>query len=186
MTKRTFIAIDIYPDEYLSHAIKNIRNHFDAESIRWVTLDPAHITLAFLGDTTTEQIMFVKRVLKERLFCFGEFDIEVAGAGYFGKRHDPKVLWLGIVANDKLARLHTTVEAIIVEAGLVADNKPFRPHLTLGRFRNYTGKSRIEKLPAILGEATLMKRLINELVFYESILKPEGPAYKPIEKVSLS
>jgi len=71
MIKRTFVAIDIYPDERLLQAVRIIRDYFHKENIRWVRLDPAHITVAFLGDTNPDQVLLVKAMLKERLTGYG-------------------------------------------------------------------------------------------------------------------
>ncbi|MFO7575610.1 MAG: RNA 2',3'-cyclic phosphodiesterase [Bacteroidales bacterium] len=186
MMKRTFIAIDIYPDKKLLQAVRIVRDHFLSDTIRWVRLDPAHITLAFLGDTDADQILLVKALLKERLSGFGTIDIEVCGAGFFGKLNDPKVLWFGISVNDKLAGLHNIVEGIVEEAGLVRDCRPFRPHITLGRVRKHSGITGVETLPENIRREPLMRTSVSEVVFYESILKPEGPVYLPLEKTNIA
>lgn len=186
MIKRTFIAIDVYPDEKLLQAVRIIRDHFHKEQIRWVRLDPAHITVAFLGDTNPDQVLLVKAMLKNRLDSYGTIDIEVSGPGFFGKRNDPKVLWLGVGMNDRLTRLHKIVGGIIEEAGMIRDGRPFRPHITLGRVRNYSGRNFFETLPENISRAPLMRTTVSEVVFYESILKPEGPVYIPLEKTDIA
>jgi len=62
MTKRTFIAIDIFPGERLNRTIQAIKNQLSMESIRWTSLSPAHITLSFLGDTTELQVTRLRRI----------------------------------------------------------------------------------------------------------------------------
>lgn len=183
MTKRTFVAIDIKPDENLMHAARVVQEHFRSENIKWVRLDRIHITLAFLGDTSEGQVLQVKELLKERLQSFGLIGIEVQGVGFFGKRSDPKVLWFGLEVNRELTELHGIVNSIVGEAGLTVDEKPFRPHITLGRVRSYSGATSIDNLPESIRKGRLMTTSVGEVVFYESILKPEGPVYIPIEKI---
>jgi 2'-5' RNA ligase len=186
MTKRTFIAIDIYPGKKLLQAAKLIHDHFLSENIRWVRLDTVHITLAFLGDTEPDRVLLVKGLLNERLAGFGPVEIEVSGTGFFGRRNDPKVLWFGVSINDALTGLHKIVNGITEEAGLVSDSRPFRPHITIGRIRKFSGSCCYESLPEDVRKGILMKTSISEVIFYESILRQDGPVYMPIDIIKLS
>lgn len=185
MTMRTFIAIDIYPGEKLIRTIQAVRSRLSMESIRWTSLSPAHITLSFLGDTTELQVSLITRLLKERLNGSGAFEIGINGAGFFGSTGEPRVLWIGVEMNEHLNGLHLAVKSAVTDAGMVADVKPFRPHITIGRVRRYSGQAGIKNILSPFNEGILQKALVNEVVFYESVLKPEGAVYRPIEVIGL-
>jgi RNA 2',3'-cyclic 3'-phosphodiesterase len=185
VTRRTFIATDIFPGERLNEIIRTVKNRLSIESIRWTDINPSHITLSFLGDTTEAQVDVVRRSLKNRLSGFGEFEVRIGGVGFFGTAWEPRVLWIGVEMTDQLNALHLAVKSAVLDAGMVPDNKPFRPHLTIGRVRRFSGRDGIKDLLSQISGETLQKSLVREVTFYESVLKPEGAVYKTIEVTAL-
>lgn len=66
--------------------------------------------------------------------------LQLRGAGTFPPRGAPRVLWAGVADLDDagLAQLGRTARAVgraARAAGVPVERKPFRPHLTLGRWR---------------------------------------------------
>jgi 2'-5' RNA ligase len=66
--------------------------------------------------------------------------LRLAGAGMFPARGAPRVLWMGVsgVADgdlDRLGRLARAVARGARAAGVPVERRPYRPHLTLGRWR---------------------------------------------------
>jgi 2'-5' RNA ligase len=62
--------------------------------------------------------------------------LRLAGGGRFGSRRRPQVAWTGLDGDvvplvDLAARLATVARALRLEV----DERPFKPHLTLGRWR---------------------------------------------------
>jgi 2'-5' RNA ligase len=77
------------------------------------------------------------------------------------------VLWLAVEPGPQVLRLQAACESAARSAGFAAEARPFRPHLTLGRWRS---RVRRPELPALdLGEASL-----ERLVLFASELDPAG------------
>ena len=62
------------------------------------------------------------------------FPVTIQGVGAFGGR-DPRVLWAGVEAGEPLAALYRANERAARAAGLEADPRNFKPHVTLARMR---------------------------------------------------
>ena len=62
------------------------------------------------------------------------FPMSILGAGAFGGR-DPRVLWAGVELAPQLEALYRANERAARAAGLEADPRNFKPHVTLARMR---------------------------------------------------
>lgn len=103
---------------------------------RWTSPDRWHLTLLFLGSVPDDRL--------DRLITAGAaavrgtppMTLRLAGAGRFGSIRRPQVLWTGLDGDvqplvELADRLHTAAGKL----GLSLEDRPFRPHLTLGRWR---------------------------------------------------
>lgn len=185
MSKRTFIAIHIRPEEKLLNFLNALQGNFSRSRINWINPDTMHLTLRFLGNTTKEQI---GQILKEAPDVFSQrepFEIEVKGFGKFGSAQNPKVLWMGIGGNEPLTKLAAETEEMVQNAGFEGEDRAFRPHLTLGHVKWLKETENLKEMLDEHREVIFQRIVVNEVVFYESILKPAGPIYLPIQKFSL-
>ena len=58
------------------------------------------------------------------------------GIGAFPHWRRPKVMWAGLNGDiEKLSRLRNTLNDELELLGFKAEKRPYRPHLTLGRFK---------------------------------------------------
>ena len=94
-----------------------------------------HLTLAFLGDTEEDRIKVAAIMLKQQCSGFGEFDFNLSGTGVFKDFNDPRVIWIGIDESEKLAELYGRIKTGLEDTGFKTDNRPFRPHITIGRIK---------------------------------------------------
>jgi 2'-5' RNA ligase len=99
---------------------------------KWVEPENMHITLRFAGDIDGRTADEFADELAE--FSAEPFAVSIAGAGAFGGR-DPRVLWAGVEASQPLEALYRANERAARAAGLEADGRAFRPHVTLARMR---------------------------------------------------
>jgi len=79
--------------------------------------------------------------------------------------------------------LQKDICAALIKKDLYRDEKPFRPHLTLGRMKYIDNKEALSNLINSSEGINLPPQTVNELLLYESILKPEGPVYQPLKTV---
>lgn len=105
-----------------------------APAYRWVPPENLHLTLRFLGNRPEAALAALDRRLGA--IESPSFELALGGLGSFGGR-SPRVLWLGLDRGGAEAgRLAAAVEAACREAGIEAEERPFRAHLTLARARD--------------------------------------------------
>jgi len=185
MSKRTFIAIQVRPEERLLKLIREGQGKLSNSRINWVNPDTMHLTLRFLGNTTKEQI---GQILKEAPGVFRQrapFEIVLRGLGKFGSTQNPKVLWMGLEGDEALSELAAETELMVQRAGFEGEERAFRPHLTLGRVKWLKEAENLKEMLDEYREAAFQRMMVKEVVFFESILKPAGPVYRPLQKFSL-
>ncbi|MFZ2444939.1 MAG: RNA 2',3'-cyclic phosphodiesterase [Syntrophobacteraceae bacterium] len=184
---RSFIAVE------LPGTVRRMLEELSGElrksdaAVGWVKPDGIHLTLKFLGNVAPEVIERIKPVLAEVASRALPFRIQAAGCGAFPTIKQPRVIWAGVRGeSEPLVRLQKEVETAMVPFGFEPENRPFRPHLTLGRVR---GRQRLHALQQILlarREFTAEPFDVTELVLYKSELRPDGARYTPLFKAPFS
>lgn len=140
-----------------------------------------HFTLRFLGSTEPRmRDVLAAELRKARVGR--EFSIRFAGLGAFPRAKRARILWLGVDDGaERLISLAETVESAVRRAGFSAEERPFRPHLTLSRIE--PTRSVFEMLK---GTPPLNVQMpVTEVALVRSQLG-KGPAqYQAIERFSL-
>lgn len=184
MTKRTFIALPVPITEKLKEETEFYKKNIHGLNVKWVELNNMHLTLAFLGDSSVQQIELVKQGLQEIVPKYQSFNIMLTSAGAFKNLHNPQVLWLGLEIGSILQEIYNETKEMIQAAGFEPENRAFKPHLTIGRVKKF---SNTHNLASVISSRESLNEIViaDKIVFYESILMPAGPVYKPIEKYDL-
>jgi 2'-5' RNA ligase len=126
---RLFAALELPPDvaEDLSHRQQGI------PGARWRPLDTLHITLRFFGETpepvAAELDAELNRVESPPL------EVSLEGVGAFGEGSQIRAVWAGVAEDPGLRQLAGRCEAAARRAGLKADTRAFKPHVTLAYLR---------------------------------------------------
>ncbi|SDO42687.1 2'-5' RNA ligase [Klenkia soli] len=116
----------------LGRAVDGIRDAPGAP--RWADPASLHVTLAFLGDVPRARLTGLLSALGPAVVGSRAVTLQLTGAGRFGGRR-PRVLWAGVGGDvDALTVLADRLAAAARHAGVPVDERPFRPHLTLGRW----------------------------------------------------
>ncbi|MEW5946212.1 MAG: RNA 2',3'-cyclic phosphodiesterase [bacterium] len=179
---RTFIALDV--PVRLRGRIEEIQDGVRGRcrGARWVGQGGFHVTLKFLGETRLESVEPVCSALKGLCGGTAPFAVSLEGLGVFPSVRRPRVLWMGVgVGEDKVCSLQSGVEARMEAFGFSREKRAFSPHLTLARFRDGGG---IEE-GALATDFEAVKFEASEVVFFQSILRPEGAQYVPLGKFPL-
>jgi 2'-5' RNA ligase len=186
---RTFLAIDI-PKEIKDSMEKiqyRLRNSLKEGVIRWTKPGSVHLTLKFFGSISERDIEHIIGLLKDSVKGFKPIMLTAEKVGVFPNARQPRVLWLGITGEDKsLMALQKRIEDDLHGIGFPREERPFRPHLTLGRTKAHRG---IEGLSAVLDEFKDYKAgtlPAAGLTLYRSDLRPEGPIYTRLGYFPLS
>jgi 2'-5' RNA ligase len=88
------------------------------------------------------------------------------------------VLWLGLDLPDPMRSLQAACERAARSAGFDAEARAYRPHLTLGRWRDRVPRP---TLPQVEPFTTRIERL----VVFRSDLKPTGAVHTPLHVLRL-
>jgi 2'-5' RNA ligase len=152
-----------------------------ASAFRWVPPESLHLTLRFLGGVSPDRL----DALRTDLRGLGErpFRLALDGVGTFGGRSAVRVVWVGLgEGTEPAAELAERVEAVCQAAGLEAETRPFRGHVTLARARG----SRGAPLPELPSPPALAPWTATEFVLYESRLGRPNATYLPLERFPLT
>ncbi len=180
-TVRSFIALDLpgAVRRQLEALIRELAQ--SGAQVGWVRPEGIHLTLKFLGNVDLELIERIKPVLAGIGERTETVHIEPAGCGAFPAVNQPRVVWVGLGGESgSLAVLQGEVEAAMAPFGFAPEDRPFRPHLTLGRVK---GRKHIYALQQILLARqgfTAEPFDVAELVLYKSDLRPDGARYTPL------
>lgn len=178
--KRLFIAAKIEAGPDLIRTVSTFKAVLGGENIKWTDMSNSHLTLAFLGDTEEERIRPLSIMLNGRCTGSGKFSFLLKGAGIFKSLRDPRVIWIGIDLPDNLLKLNQSISAGLKESGFRVEDRPFRPHLTIGRIKYLKSNDNLKNLIEKYRDAEIQRVDTKEVILYESILMPTGPLYKPL------
>jgi 2'-5' RNA ligase len=187
---RAFIAIDLSPEilQHLEQVSVQLKKRLEGVPVRWVPVDNIHLTLKFLGDVSLANVDMLKKILQTEVDGHHAFEISVGGLGAFPSTRRPRVVWVGVEAPAELAAVQNGVESAMARLGYAREERPFTPHLTLGRVsRNAVGRD--ERLIGESIEAIKLGFLgvarVNEVHLYKSDLHPNGAVYTRLFTASL-
>jgi RNA 2',3'-cyclic 3'-phosphodiesterase len=123
------------PDPALDHlagSLARLRDRPDAP--RWVGRDAQHVTLAFFGEVPAGQVAELTDAVGAAVGA-PSLHLRLSGAGTFPERGAPRVLWVGVDGDlAELAALAGAAADAGRSAGVPVDRRPYRPHLTVGRW----------------------------------------------------
>jgi len=178
---RAFIAIDL--PENIRVSLRRLQASFRsaAPAARWTQPEGIHLTLKFLGEISDRKVMEVSESLK-KLGQFDSFAVGLKGFGFFPDARRPRVFWAGVEAPDSLSRLAEQVDQAMQGIGFAREERAFRPHLTLARFRVPQSQPALQALLAQQGEQALGNFIVSEFFLFESKLSPQGAEYRKVER----
>jgi 2'-5' RNA ligase len=178
--KRTFIAIKIQPGEELIFLMEELRDRLKNSRIKWVETENIHITLAFIGNTSENDIESIKHILESACTRHNPIPLVFQGIGLFRSVKDPKVIFLQVMPPDALDKLRDDICKRLSDKGLFNDSRPFNPHLTIGRPKYIEEKNALPELISAYRDINIQSTVIDKVTFYESMLTQNGPIYKVI------
>jgi RNA 2',3'-cyclic 3'-phosphodiesterase len=141
--------------------------------LRLVPPANAHLTLRFLGASTPAQIARVSTLLAPAAAACPSGTAAASGLALFPPRGAPRVLALVLDLPAGLAALQRRCEDAALQAGFAPEARPFRPHVTLGR---WSGRAPRPALPPLEPFAVPLDRLL----LYRSDAGPRGVVYTPL------
>ena len=184
---RTFVAVPVNDQarDAVTSAEDDLRRA--GADVKWVEARNIHITLKFLGNVETGQLDQLQAALRSALAGVKPLEITLSGTGTFpsGKKH-VRVVWVGITEGKQdLVKVAAAVEEGCAGLGFAREERPFEPHLTIGRVRRESGQ--LAELAARVSgyQFNPLKVEIDRVNLMRSELSPKGPTYTVLETVAL-
>lgn len=177
---RAFLALELdeAAHQRLLALVARLQRRHDLQGLRWARPQGLHVTLRFLGWTDADTLSRVEEDVAPVAAACGAAEVALGPLGTFPERGAPRVLWVGLGLPERMHALQRACEASARRHGFEAEERPFRAHLTLGRWND---RARRPELPEVdLGSAR-----IDRLVLYRSELKPGGAVYTPLRVFAL-
>ena len=162
---RIFLALT--PNKDLNDQIielkKELKNTVLSEAdINWQKNSDHHLTINFVGAMEPEQIeeMYVGI---EQINFMSHLQIDLSAVSFFPNEESQLLVAL-VKPTNQLQKIFERVDEVVTRIGFGSSLKPYRPHITLGRFKD---KSRPQYSFEEFSEINISSR-INILDVYES------------------
>lgn len=125
---RLFIAIALTPA--LKDWVADIQLQLKPYSAkgRFTRTEHLHLTLVFIGEQDSPAAAQAALASVEAV----PFSMEFSGLGRF-RRPGGDIYWLGVTENSVLNSVWRQLVAALARRGIVGEQRPFRPHLTVAR-----------------------------------------------------
>ena len=142
--------------------------------LRLVNPEQQHLTLVFIGEVAEERSRGIVQAM-EGAIPLTPFRISFRQIGAFPPRGAPRVLILAAGDGAEASvRLHEFVANRLENEGVPREPRRFRPHLTLGRWRESRPSDRpsrdVKSEPAVDVD-------VDRVTLFQSRLSPAGPSY---------
>lgn len=170
---RLFLGVALSEEARAAMERVSLRLRASDDGLRWSSAEQWHITLAFLGsvDSAGESVL-LRELRRLRL---PPTPLEIDGLGLFER---VGIVYAAVEVTPELAELQrATAEAARV-SGLVLEDRPYRPHVTLARSKGRGGLRTLKRLrPALEQQRPRARWTASEFLLYESQSSPGGSQY---------
>lgn len=151
----------------------------------WTDPRDYHITLLFLGAVEPHALADLVERLSAKEAVMRATNIKLSGFGTFGKKDQPRVLWMGVDSDRFLYDDQSLVKECVVESGLAAETRPYKPHITIAK--KWRGESRItpDDWDKMVPSYQPLNWTADTFHLFE-VNPQEVPRYKPVHSFSLN
>ncbi|HYM82187.1 MAG TPA: RNA 2',3'-cyclic phosphodiesterase [Candidatus Limnocylindria bacterium] len=163
-------------------AIEKLRRPGDAVS--WVRQDNLHYTLRFLGDLGEDGCRRAALAAHDAARAHASFDAALGPLGAFPKPERARVLWVGLSAGaEPFVAMARDLEHALRQRGFDRADRPFAPHLTIGRVRDRDQDWSLPLADLVIDPPVRFR--VDRIAVVHSTLSPKGSIYRVREEVAL-
>lgn len=183
---RSFLAIELSRD--VREKIEKLQRDLKSSNadVRWVNPENIHLTLKFFGNIEESNIEQIIKSILEPAHRISPFSVKIKGLGAFPNLKNPRVIWVGLLdGKGILIPFQKELEKGFERLGFPSEDRPFQPHLTLGRMRSNRGKDSLVRSLEIHRDEDFGELRVDKIILFRSDLRPEGPIYTSLEDVKL-
>ena len=161
------IFITLTPEKDFNDQIVEIKKDLKSNilkdaNISWQKNDQHHLTVYFVGEMEPEQINQMNEDLNKINLASFSRSIDLTAISFF-PNESSQVLSALVKPSTHLKTLHEEVKKVVVNIGFGSELKDYRPHITLGRFKE---KNRPQYEFGIIDEP--LKGKVKQLDVFES------------------
>jgi RNA 2',3'-cyclic 3'-phosphodiesterase len=183
---RSFLAIEL-PEPILKK-IGEVQEDLKSAhaGVGWTNPEKIHLTLKFFGNIEESRIDPIFKSIEEPVRKTLPFSLKVRGVGAFPHLKNPRVIWIGLVEEREiLTSFQKQIETQLEKVGFQPENRPFHPHLTLGRMKSSRGKEELVGRMERHKEEEFGDFQAERVVLFKSDLRPSGPIHTPLKEMKL-
>jgi RNA 2',3'-cyclic 3'-phosphodiesterase len=162
--KSVFIAVNL-PEE-IKRKLSVYRNQFSEVPARWTKEQKLHITIAFLGFVSEQEIKKLKQSLSDIACHKNRFKLKIKKIAYNSFK-DSSMIWALVDDSEDLTKIVKDFSAF---------SETFIPHITMARIKSWDFR-KLDEIPEIDQDVSLefdvesielMESKLNEYVIIES------------------
>ena len=177
---RLFVAISLSPElrQNFSTLLNELRPL--APTAKFVPAENLHLTLKFLGEVPPSKLDSVRAALSA-IRAVQPVTLEFRALEFSPNERHAKVLWAAAESSSVLASLAADIDQALHGLGMLAENRRFKPHLTLARFYKPGLPPKFRAAVAEDSTRDFGSLTVTEFHLIESKLKPSGAEYTILE-----
>lgn len=149
----------------------------------WVRSENLHITLKFLGEVEEKKAKSIIENFEKIVKPLNHKMLPFEGASSFPNEKKPRVLFLKFFEDPEILNYQRDMETLFEKEGFIKEERDFKVHLTLARFKFPPEIEKFKSLLEKLSKENFQPFEVSEIVLFESILKSEGPVYIKLKVV---
>ena len=154
---------------------------------KWVRPENIHLTLKFLGNINPADIDNIGGAMVDAVGEIKTFNLVAGGIGVFPGINRPRVIWVGLKGQIQLLfAMQRLLEDNLAALGYKKEKRPFKGHLTLGRFKQSVNPNTIRRVLQEFGNLAIEEFTARRVIFYKSDLKPTGAVYSQLQQASFN
>lgn len=189
-TIRAFIAIEL-PAE-LRQELTRLQAELKVDNrlrIKWVNPNGIHLTLKFLGNIPISDTDRITQAMTDTARLITPFYLKTETLGAFPNLKRAQVVWVGLGGEtDKLKQLQQLIETNLTQLGFTAEQRQFKPHLTLARLGSEVSPAERQRLGEFIASTRFdmgERMKVDSINLIRSQLTREGAVYSRISSAEL-
>ena len=158
----------------------------EESKVRWARPEQIHLTLRFFGNVPDNALTELVSVFGKVVAKHPPMNLSLGGVGAFPSPKRARVMWAGLTGDiEQLAALQSEINEATARFGQAPEDRPFHPHLTIGRTRE---RSHVSRLAETTGSVRIAEAAwkADSVHLMQSTLSSGGPKYECLAKLVLS
>jgi 2'-5' RNA ligase len=134
---RLFISVNC--DNTVKNRLLDVQGKIKTQSVKgnFSLPENLHLTLVFIGETPEDNVQIISSAIDKALkLNIAPFSLTFSATGCF-KHSNKELWWIGTehddIHLDALKTIRRRITEELLSQGISFDNRPFNPHITLGR-----------------------------------------------------